>query len=88
MRAERKAGDLLQKMRREQGKRTDLTSRNDCRKSEYRAALESSGISERTGQRWQELANVPKEQFEAALREPEPGTTIGIIRAVNDSPRI
>jgi hypothetical protein len=38
--------------------------------------------------KWRQLANVPEEQFEAALREPEPPTTIGIIRAVNGSPRI
>lgn len=54
LRAERKAGDLLQAMKREQGRRTD-TSRNAGVKSEYRAAIDDAKIAPRTADRYQAL---------------------------------
>jgi len=64
LRAERRAGELLAEMERGQGQRTDLTSRNDCGKSQYRQALEEVGVAERTAQHWQTEAQVPEEMFE------------------------
>jgi hypothetical protein len=46
--------------------RTDLPAATIAGGSEYRQALDSSGINERTARRYQELANVPKEEFESA----------------------
>ncbi len=68
-------------------------ARSDCgqppSKSEYREAIETAGITERTAQRWQGLAAVPQEQFEQHLADPivKP-TTNGILRAANGSARM
>jgi len=61
----------------------------DVPRSEYRQALDSAGIPERTAQRWQGLASVPAEQFERHLsdRETKP-TTNGILRAANGAQRM
>lgn len=44
-RAERKAGELLAQLEREPGERTDLTSSNNGRGSEYRAVLDETGTT-------------------------------------------
>jgi hypothetical protein len=85
---ERRAGELLQQMAKEGGRQ----KRGGDRKSKSTntsliPSLSDLNISPDQSSKWQ-LANVPKEQFEAALAEPEPATTIGIIRAVNGSPRV
>lgn len=97
LRAERKAGDLFKDMARTpasesgaagaiaQGKQGPATVAGP---SEYRTALESSGVTERTAQRWQELASVPVEQFEDALRAPDKPTTTGIISKAKAAPKM
>lgn len=51
--------------------------------SDYQGALSSAGINERTARRWQELANVPKEKFEDALRDKEKKpTTTGVLETL------
>jgi hypothetical protein len=66
-------------MRREQGNRTD-TSRNAGAKSEYRQAIQEAGIPARTADRYQALAHVPEQQFEAALRDPAKPTPNELLR--------
>lgn len=84
LRAERRAGELMLKMQKEPGKRTDVTLTNGGSRSEFAEALSSANIPRQTAQRWQELANVPKEKFEDALRDKEKKpTTTGILKAVN-----
>jgi hypothetical protein len=56
--------------------------------SEYQQVREDAGISKRTAERWQELAAIPQEKFEEALRDPvlRP-TTAGIIGGAEPSGR-
>lgn len=79
LRAERKAGQLLAKLRRAQGKRTDRqTSGHDGPKS-FTDQLNEHGVTGTQAKRWQALAGVPEEDFEAALAGDEQPTTNGII---------
>jgi len=49
--------------------------------SEYRHTLAASDISERQAQRWQQLAGIPTDKFEAALVDPETKpSTNGLLR--------
>ncbi len=85
LRAERRAGQLLKEMARADapnpsGKNQHEVASNDVTqpdKSAYATALESSGLSRQVANRYQALANVPEEDFEAALSNPEkkPSTT-------------
>lgn len=71
------------KMQKEPGKRTDVTLTNGGSRSEFAEALSSANIPRQTAQRWQELANVPKEKFEEALREPDKKpTTTGVLETL------
>lgn len=91
LRAERKAGELMRGMQKTPAKdkaiKANATLGNNvpatvAGTSEYRSAIESAGIPERTAQRWQQLAKVPAEQFESALASAEAmPTTTGIVRA-------
>lgn len=90
LRAERRAGDLYAEMQRTPreelnagGKNQHEVTRNDCgqpQQSEYRAALDRTGVSERTAQRWQQLASVDERVFEEALRAPEKPSTNAILK--------
>lgn len=84
LRAEQRGGELLAEMKRGGGgdrKSAEYQTGNRCRSdSEYAQALASSGINERTARRWQQLAAVPKDEFEDALRAPEKPSTNGILR--------
>lgn len=97
LRAERKAGDLLQAMQRatksDAGKasgavRSNTRNAGACSPSEYRQAITEAGIAPRTADRYQQLSRVPEAQFEAALRDPVKPTTTGIIKAVNGSTKM
>jgi hypothetical protein len=100
LRAERKAGELYGQMHRtppqaaspngRAGKESPATAAGDSTKrSEYREALDRTGVSERTAQRWQGLAAVPAETFEQHLADPETKpTTNGILRAANGAKRM
>lgn len=98
LRNERRAGELLAKMERStkaaagakgnkaQGKNAPATV---AAASPYREALKSNRLNERTAERWQELAGVPKQQFEDALRDPEKKpTTTGILAASKPVPKM
>jgi len=45
----------------------------------YATAKRDNGISKKQAERWQQLAQVPEEDFEAALTAPEKPSTTGII---------
>lgn len=88
LRAERRAGDLYADMERTPHRLNGrdesgaVQARSDCgtEPSEYRAALDRTGVSERTAQRWQQLASVDDRVFEEALRAPEKPSTNAILK--------
>ena len=80
LRAERKAGMLLTRMDRAQGKRTDIPTSPHAGAKSFREQAEESGVSKRQAERWQQLAAVPNDEFEAALAEPEKPSTASIIK--------
>lgn len=93
LRAERRAGELLKDLARAQGERTDLrdeTLSGDATKSPYATALADTGMSRQTAHRYQQLADMPRGDFEAALAGPEKPSTSGIIRAFREpqKPRV
>lgn len=64
VRAERKAGELLQQLERDKpGPRGELNSRAESN-SEYRAVLTENDIAPTTAHRWQLVARVPEPVFE------------------------
>jgi hypothetical protein len=80
LRAERKAGELLKAMK-ESGERR---SGHGDQKSESRPTtpkLKELGITRDQSSKWQKLADVPKDDFEAALRGEDKPTTNGLIAA-------
>lgn len=75
LRAEKKAGQLLAVMERaERGRPSEQMS--------SRPTLSDLGVSRDQSSKWQQLAQVPEEQFEAALAAPEKPSTNGIIAQV------
>jgi hypothetical protein len=70
LRAERKAGQLLQEM--DELKRGGSKSRP--------STLKTLGISKDQSSRWQQLADVPDAQFEETLAAPEKPSATGILR--------
>jgi hypothetical protein len=83
LRAERKAGLLLKAI--EKAKAPPGPGRGKKRRCSEGTAFSKSktlkdlGISKKQSSRWQQLADVPEEQFEAALAGPEKPSTSGII---------
>ena len=86
LRAERKAGEMLAAVPREQGKRTD-TSRHADDKSGYLAAIAEADIPEPTARRWQKVAEVPAEEFAEYVNggKDEELTTAGLLRKAHVS---
>ena len=78
LRAERRAGELLKELARATPQGGDRGNQHTGGKpaavadmpSPYREALEKSQIPERTAERYQQLANIPAEDFEQALADP------------------
>ena len=68
IRAERLAGEFIQKLERGQGKRRDLTLGNVAQSSPYEEALESACASRRDASRWQLMSKLPVESFEAEIQ--------------------
>lgn len=85
IRAEIRTGELLKELARSEGGRPTKNASNDATSykepSEYAATLESVGLSRQAANRYQQLANVPKEQIERHLADPvRKPTTNGILR--------
>lgn len=89
LRAERRSGELLRELQRataaEAGAKGNAAMGRNAPASvagasPYRSALDDAQIPERTAQRYQALAAVPQDVFEAALRDPDDKpTTNGIL---------
>lgn len=85
LRAERKAGQLLASLERaprggdHKSEQYQSGGVGRIDPSPYQQTLADSKIGDRTARRWQQLAGVPDEQFEAALAGPDKPTTNGII---------
>lgn len=96
LRAERRAGELMASLRRTRPQDASPAGRAGKESaaivapvSEYREAINTAGINERTAQRWQGLAAVPAETFEQHLADPvAKPTTNGILKAANGAPRM
>ena len=87
LRAERKAGELLRDM--EKAKATGSNQYGKVERSSDSTdpkTLEQLGISKYQSSQWQQLADVPEDEFEAAVtsREQKP-TTTGILRKAEEA---
>jgi len=73
----------------DRGNQYQAVSNDVTQPSEYASALERTGISRQTAHRYQELAGVPRETFEAHLNGADRPTTSAIINAARDpAPKI
>ena len=68
-RAERKAGEFLNRLDGAQGKRTDLTSIQGEEKLAKKEILAENGINQSAAFRWQQVAEMPEDVFEAHIEE-------------------
>jgi hypothetical protein len=83
LRAERRCGQLLKETEKAKGAQGTGSNQYQVRSIGTTApTLSDRGISKDQSSRWQKLADVPEEQFEAALAGPDMPTTSGIIEAV------
>jgi hypothetical protein len=90
LRAERRTGELLKDLARAEtpnpiGKNGHQVASNGVTqpRSPYAAALESSGLSRQTANRYQALAEIPRETFESHLADPVRKPTTN--RIINDA---
>jgi hypothetical protein len=82
IRAERRAGELLRQMEKAKGSPgNQYTGPLDRR--EGSKTLSDFGISYDQSARWQQLASVPQDVFEAAFRAEDMPSTSGILRAAD-----
>src|SRR5215510_8332622 len=81
IRAERKAGELLAEVN--PGPGGDRKSKeHDAPLIAYAQAKETANISDDQAKRWQKLAEIPKDEFEQALKDPETKpSTSGLIKS-------
>jgi hypothetical protein len=86
LRAERRCGELLKQREKDKGGRPAKNLSNHPTGLDEPKTLPELGISRDESSRWQKLADIPEEQFEAALSAPEKPTTAGILRA-NTEPK-
>jgi hypothetical protein len=85
IRAERRAGQLLRETEKAKGGRPTENQSYDATSSQR--TLRELGISKTQSARWQMLALVPEEEFEAAIVEGD-ATTAGIINAHIRAPKV
>lgn len=92
LRAERRAGELLEEMPKAQGKRTDLELSNIVLPSSDAPTLADLGISKIQSSRWQSIAGIPEPVFEAAIEETmnngDELTSAGMLRLAKGSPHV
>jgi hypothetical protein len=99
LRAERRTGELLKELPRatpaQAGAKGNVAQGKDAppamrsaSPSPYAKALSDTGISTQSASRYQALASVPPDQFEAALGQPSKPTTNAILRAANGATRM
>lgn len=85
IRAERQAGALMKSLER---KPVGRPEKNSASTAEFTRTIERAGIPERTARRWQELADVPAERFEAHLATDEKPSARAIIESVKAKPKM
>jgi hypothetical protein len=72
LRAERKAGELLKKAEKAKGARGSGSNQHEVRSHDDTApTLAEIGISKAQSAKWQQLADIPEADFEAALADPK-----------------
>lgn len=82
LRAERKAGELLRGMEKAKGAaREGVGKRGSSGVPRSEQTLSDLGISKKQSAKWQQLADVPEEDFEAALAAPKKPSTSSIVKA-------
>src|SRR5215813_2777141 len=82
IRAERKAGELLKEAEKGKGGRNSA----QAAPSLFAQAKEQAKISDDQAKRWQKLAEIPKDEFEQALKDPETKpSTSGLIKETKPS---
>jgi hypothetical protein len=88
LRAERKAGQLLIGMEKAKGAQGSGSNQHEVRSHDTTApTLRDLGITKQQSSNWQRLADVPQEQFDAALADAtQKPSTAGIIRAADMAP--
>ncbi len=64
LRAERRAGELLEYLERKQGMRSDITSSTGGKSSPYARALKDNQLSYQAAYRWRRIASLPSADFE------------------------
>ena len=71
VRAEKRCGELLQETEKAKGNQNtgEFGGRNDVPPNDN-PTLSDMGISKNQSSKWQQLANVPEDEFEMALNEP------------------
>jgi 16S rRNA G966 N2-methylase RsmD len=67
--ARRKAGEMLAKLERGQGKRNDLTSDTRVESSEYKEVLKDVSLPQHTAIRWQQEARLPETVYQEIKNE-------------------
>ena len=87
VRAERKTGELLAQMNKAKGAREPGTNRGATLSEAPTASktLGDLGISRDQSSQWQRLAEMPEDQFEAAIANAPIATTEGLLRAARRS---
>jgi len=88
IRAERRAGQLLSGMERNQGANNQYAlGDNEPKHSEFKQAKLDSGISDNQGKRWQKLADIPENEFESRINSSLMPSTSGLIRDNSQMPK-
>lgn len=75
LRAERKAGELLKRMDKAKGNRHKTARESGA------TTLKDMGITRDQSAKWQQLADIPEADFEAALADPKKPSTSSIVNA-------
>jgi len=89
LRAQRAAGEVPRQIPATPGARTDLTSSHDVTRLKS-AALEHAGITLNERTRWESVADLAEERFEAYIAETQTAarelTTAGVLRLASEPP--
>jgi hypothetical protein len=72
LRAEKKAGRLTKQMEKNRGGRPSKTLPPGGRVSTKAEQLEDAGITPKQAEMWEQLGDVPNDEFEGALADPNP----------------
>lgn len=95
LRAERRAGELLKLLARAETPNPSGANQHEVAstavtqpKSPYATALSDTGMSRQTAAQYQGLANVPEDEFEAALADPKKPSRRAILNRSKPEPKV